>query len=290
MLCFFFKISYTAHVGMACRTAAGGRGTDGIDYDLTSGVSAEFCRNMCTQNYLCLQYEYYTPYGNCEIWYYTDDNYAALAGASCFVKNDSPAPQPIAPSPTSKPTKTPTSQQPYVFNIGYACRKADGGLGVRNTDYFLFTLSLEDCEDVCTFNPTCFQYEHFSSNNRCEIWVIFEDNYDAKVGFQCNVKNQVPTPAPSLPPITWQGQFNVACRPDANDLSDIGELGPEYEVFRYLGSLQACQDLCMGRADCTGVEYRPQPNHDYCEIWKVEIEAFVVQAGNSCFRKVTSGP
>mmetsp|Transcript_79920 Transcript_79920/g.226045 ORF Transcript_79920/g.226045 Transcript_79920/m.226045 type:complete len:628 (-) Transcript_79920:365-2248(-) len=81
---------------------------------------------------------------------------------------------------------------------------------------------------------------------------------------------------------------------DAEDVTDQACRGATatdnsdsyYDLFTGIGSLAACQDICVGASACKGIEYNAQADAGRCEVWTRPegIGAVVPASGFACLR------
>lgn len=77
-------VPYETHAGKACRTASGGRGSEGDEYIKIDVGTENECEDLCTQRRDCQAFEY--SKNRCEVWEILPARFDSNAGFSCNIK------------------------------------------------------------------------------------------------------------------------------------------------------------------------------------------------------------
>ncbi|CAJ1427609.1 unnamed protein product, partial [Effrenium voratum] len=246
-------------VGRACR---GQNETDNLDAHYTVHVfwpensSLAECQNLCLQTTHCKGVEF--RLGACEIW--------TLAGG--------------IQASVAAPGRTCTSYEPFRSVDGFDDRVCRGENVTDSLDsyYDIYSPTVAPdeaaCRGLCEATAGCQGIEY---RGWCEVWT--RPKGIMAVGYSPNAKCLRHQPFQGV-----DGGSNRACRG-----AHPGDTWDAYfQVYGTTGSSKArsldeCKALCVGIAECKGIEYR----EGRCEVWTRfgGIGASVASKGAVCLRK-----
>ena len=84
-------------------------------------------------------------------------------------------------------------------------------------------------------------------------------------------------------------EFQGVCRKNS-DGTGSGSVGKEYSVYKRADNpdvnFEWCKEMCDGKSDCTGIEYRDSGVDSQCEVWTKDIKGYKSQNGHICLVRV----
>jgi len=179
-------------------------------YRLLSTSSLTGCQSVCSSTTGCQGIEFNAGSGRCEVWTHPIQSFVAVAGFDCYTYDAEPTSTTstttsttTTASTTTTTTTTASSSDPCYGELSSVAAQEGDGVGE------IETLSLEECESVCTSNPDCqslafcpyfqgcyFKDKRFTGNEPTREF------YDCKTYYKrsCDGANPTPTPAPTPNP------------------------------------------------------------------------------------------